>query len=115
MLALSLALAFGPELAALAAFGVWGARTGPNLGVGAPLLIAVFWGALLSPRAAFPPPPPLRWSLKPVIFAAAVGALFAARYPAAGLGFAFFVALYLASSAFVNPSPSDLERFGSSG
>ena len=75
MLAFSWVLAFGLELAALATFGVWGAQTGPNLGVGAPLLVAVFWGAFLSPRAAFSLPPTLRGSLKLLVFAAAVGAL----------------------------------------
>ena len=51
MLALNLALAFGLELVALAAFSNWGVQIGHNLsarilfGVGAPLVMVVVWGA----------------------------------------------------------------------
>jgi len=53
----NLALRFFLELAALAAFGYWGFKTGDSaimkwgLGIGAPLLAAVFWGTFESPRA----------------------------------------------------------------
>jgi uncharacterized protein DUF2568 len=46
------------ELFALGALGYWGFKTGNEtiakigLGVGAPLVAAVVWGAFLSPRAA---------------------------------------------------------------
>lgn len=73
MLALDLAVsivAFGLELVALTAFGLWGVSLGPTpvsqvaLGVGAPLLMAVFWGTFLSPKAAVPlsPRPHTDWS-----------------------------------------------------
>ena len=111
MLALSWVLAFGLELAALTAFGVWGAQTGPNLGVrvllgvGAPLLVAIFWGAFLSPRAAFWLPPTLRGSLKLLVFAAAVGALAAGRPVGWAVGCAGCSALYLASCGLL-PRPT---------
>ena len=107
MLAFSWVLAFGLELAALAAFGLWGAQTGPNLGVGAllgvgaPLLVAIFWGAFLSPRAAFSLPPTLRWFLKLLVFAAAVGALAAGGQVGWALGYAGCSVLYLSSRRFL--------------
>ncbi len=107
MLAFSWVLAFGLELAALAAFGVWGAQTGPNLGVrvllgvGAPLLVAIFWGAFLSPRAAFWLPPTLHWPLKLLVFAAAVGALAAGGQVGWALGYAGCSVLYLSLCRFL--------------
>ena len=105
MLAASWVLAFGLELAALAAFGLWGAQTGSNLGVGAPLLVAIFWGAFLSPRAAFWLPPTLRGSLKLLVFAAAVGALAAGRPVGWALGYAGCSVLYLSLCGFL-PRPT---------
>ncbi len=52
-----LAVAFGLELAALAALGYWGFKTGGStamklvLGLGAPLLAAVVWGLFVAPKA----------------------------------------------------------------
>lgn len=52
-----LAVAFGLELAALAALGYWGFKTGGStatkfvLGLGAPLLAAVVWGLSVAPKA----------------------------------------------------------------
>lgn len=85
-----LAAAFGLELAALTAFGLWGVSLGPALvsrvalGVGAPLLVAVFWGMFLSPKAAVSLSPPYRLSLKLAVFTAATTALFDAGHPVAG-------------------------------
>lgn len=53
----NLAVAFGLELAALAAFGNWGATTGAGpftnvaLGIGTPLSAALLWGVFASPHA----------------------------------------------------------------
>ena len=55
----NLALAFLLELCALAAFAWWGYQTGQGtlakiaLAVGAPLVVAVFWGLFVAPRAVF--------------------------------------------------------------
>ena len=90
MLALNLTLAFGLELAALTSFGLWGASLGSTpasrvaLGVGAPLLIAIFWGTFLSPKAAVPLSLPYQLSLKLTVFALATTALFATRRPVTG-------------------------------
>ncbi len=56
----NLALRFLLELCALVAFGYWGFTTGGGtitklaLGIGVPLLVAVIWGAALSPRRSAP-------------------------------------------------------------
>lgn len=50
-------LAFALEIAALVLLGVWGFTVAPNtvlafvLGLGAPLLFVLVWGAFLAPRA----------------------------------------------------------------
>ena len=53
---LNLALKFLLELAALAAFGLWGASIASGvaavvLAVGLPVIVAVLWGAFAAPRA----------------------------------------------------------------
>lgn len=53
----NLALAFFIEIAALVAFGYWGFHEGGNtlikigLGLGIPLLVAVFWGCFMAPNS----------------------------------------------------------------
>jgi Protein of unknown function (DUF2568) len=59
VVAVSLALQFLLELAALAAYGYWGANTGGStvahvvLAIAAPLAAAVVWGLFGSPKAPF--------------------------------------------------------------
>ena len=78
----NLALAFLLELCALAAFAWWGYQTGQGtlakiaLSVGAPLVVAVFWGLFVAPRAVIPLPPVWRSLLALIVFGAAAGALF---------------------------------------
>lgn len=103
MLAFNLTLALGLELTALTAFGLWGVSTGSNpvsratLGVAVPLLMAVFWGVFLSPKAAVPLPLPYRLSLKVAVFTLAAAALFATRYPVAGTIFSSLAVFSVAS------------------
>jgi hypothetical protein len=79
----NLALAFALELAALAAFAWWGYQAGDGtlakiaLAVGAPLLVAVFWGLFVAPRAMFQRAPSVKFILALLVFAAATIALFA--------------------------------------
>ncbi|WP_052702937.1 YrdB family protein [Paenibacillus beijingensis] len=78
-----LAVLFLLELSALAAFGYWGFQTGNGqllkivLGIGTPLLVAVFWGMVVSPKASFPVPVPVRSLLQLLVFSLAALALYA--------------------------------------
>ena len=93
MLALALIAAFGLELMTLVAVSLWGVYFGQGfltrflLGGGAPLLVAVFWGIFLSPKAAVQLSPLLQSALKLVIFALATAALIATRYVVLGVAF----------------------------
>jgi hypothetical protein len=79
----NLALAFVLELCALAAFAWWGYQVGQGsvaqiaLAIGAPLLVAVFWGLFVAPRAVFTLSPFWRSTLAMIVFGAAAIALFA--------------------------------------
>lgn len=84
----NLGLRFLLELSALGALGYWGftlpfgwlGRIG--LGIGAPVIAALIWGAFVSPKAAVPLPG--EWRLVPevLVFGAAAAALYAAGKPA---------------------------------
>jgi hypothetical protein len=100
----NLALRFLLELCALAALGYWGFQAGPNLpikialGVGAPLLAAIFWGAFVAPKAAVQVSEPLRAALGLLVFALAAAGLVAAGR----LGLAWvFGAVALANAALM--------------
>ena len=94
------------ELGALAALGSWGFRTGAGfgpsaaigLGLGAPLLAALLWGAFVAPKAAVRLPAPLPFMLGRAILGLGAVALFAAHAPLA-LAFAAAVALNAALPA----------------
>ncbi|PYE50410.1 YrdB family protein [Deinococcus yavapaiensis] len=81
--AVNLGVRFVLELCLLAALAYWGWRTGTSLGmrvllaVTAPLLAAVVWGALVSPRAPVRLPLSLHLLVQLFVFGAAVAALFA--------------------------------------
>ncbi len=91
--AANLALAFLLELCALAALGYWGWRVGQSwpmrllLGLGAPVLAAVVWGAFVAPKAAVTVPGPVRFALGVVVFGVAALALWAAAQPTLALVF----------------------------
>jgi hypothetical protein len=101
----TLTVRFLCELAMLAAFAYWGFTVSDGigawvLGVGAPLLAAVVWGAWVAPKARWPVPIPTRVVIELVLFAAAVGALVAAGQPvlAVVLGVAALVTSLLNAS-----------------
>jgi len=81
--ALLLTVRFLLELAALAALAWWGVRTGETaltkvlLGAGAPLAMAVVWGAFIAPKASFAVPGPVHVALQLAVLAAATAALVA--------------------------------------
>lgn len=88
---LTLVLRFGLEVAALAAYGVWGwqANTGflrLVLVVVLPLLMAILWGAFVSPKAFVAAPGVVRLAVEAFVFVGAVVAVYATGAPAlAGL------------------------------
>ena len=90
---LNLAVKFLLELAALAAFGLWGASIadGPAavlLAIGLPLLVAALWGTLAAPRARHRLPRRLRAPFELGVFALASLALWQAGWAVAGAAFA---------------------------
>ena len=93
----NLALAFFLELCMLVAFGYWGFTTGSSLplqillGIGAPVLAAVFWGIFMAPKAVRPLPRMAHKVAELVIFGLAIVALYAAGQPMLA---AIFAALF---------------------
>jgi hypothetical protein len=84
----NLALRFFLELCLLAALGYWGFQTGHDwlvkivLGLGAPLLAAVVWGAFIAPKAAMKLREPWLLILELVVFGLAIVALYFTGHPA---------------------------------
>ena len=90
---LNLALKFVLELAALAAFGIWGASIadGPAavlLAIGLPIVVAALWGMLAAPRARHRLPLRLRAPFELGVFALASIALWQAGWGVAAAAFA---------------------------
>ena len=90
---LNLALKFVLELAALAAFGIWGASIadGPAavlLAIGLPIVVAALWGTLAAPRARHRLPLRLRAPFELGVFALASIALWQAGWGVAAAAFA---------------------------
>ena len=87
MQALNYTVRFLLELCALAALGYWGFVTGQGmaakwlLGLGAPLLAAVAWGAFVAPKARWPAREPWRLLVEIFVFGAAAAGLWAAGQP----------------------------------
>jgi hypothetical protein len=98
----NLALSFLLELGALAALAYWGWQTTDDpvgkavVAVGAPLVMAVIWGAFVAPRAAVRVRPTLKAALSLLILeTAAVAVIVAGQLDVGGL----FAALILANAA----------------
>lgn len=79
----NLGLRFILELCMLAALAYWGFRSGTGtlrhvvLGIGAPLLAAIYWGFFISPKAKFSLAAPVKLALEIIVFAVAILALYA--------------------------------------
>ena len=114
MVAFNLALAFGLELAALVAFGLWGYSLSSNpflqvvLATAAPLLVAVLWGTFLSPRASIALLPSLKYALRVTVFALAALALVATRHPISASVFSGLVALNLVALRVLDTDAANL-------
>lgn len=95
----NLGLRFLLELSALGALGYWGFTlpagllTRIGLGLGAPLVAALIWGAFVSPKASIPLPG--EWRLVPeiLVFGSAAAALYAAGRPTLAATFAILAVL----------------------
>jgi Protein of unknown function (DUF2568) len=87
---LNLAVRFVLELCALGALAYWGIHTGTTAGlrvslaIGLPLLVAVFWGSFVSPKAPFGGSRLLRLLLGFVVFALAAAAIISTGHPILG-------------------------------
>lgn len=107
MRALTFALAFLLELCALAALSASGVHAGGALGAGtigrialgvaAPMLAAVIWGAFLSPRASITIPGTARFALMCLVYAVSAAALVEAGWP--GLAGALVAAFLINQAA----------------
>lgn len=70
------------ELCGLATFSYWGFHLKRSwlinilFGIGTPLLVAIFWGAFVAPKASYPVSIPVRIVLQLIVFAFAVAALY---------------------------------------
>ena len=89
----SLALRFLLELAALGALAYWGfhefdGATAILLGIGAPLVAALVWGAFVAPKRRVRRGETLRWLVELLVFAVAAAALIEAGAVVLGIVFA---------------------------
>jgi hypothetical protein len=75
-------LFFLMKLCGLAAFSYWGFHLNRSwlinilFGIVTPLLVAIFWGAFVAPKASYPVSIPLRIVLQLIVFAFAIAALY---------------------------------------
>ena len=92
-----LGLFFVMELCALGAFSYWGFHMNKGwfmnsiLGIGAPILVAIFWGTFIAPKATFVVPIPVRLLLQIIVFAFASAALVAVGKSKLAIIFALIV------------------------
>jgi len=98
---LALTVRFLLELAALAAVSWWGFEVSWLLGLGAPLLVALVWGAFISPKAAVKVPKAVWVGLQVLVFGAAALAL--AAVAPAWFAPAFVAVVVLDSAALALP------------
>ena len=95
------------ELAMLAALAFWGYVVGEGpwawlLGVGAPVLAAVVWGAFVAPKARVPVPASVRVQIELVLYALAAVGLGSAGQPVA--------AVILAAAGLVTSVLNDVQE-----
>ena len=94
-------LRFLLELGMLAALAYWGFSEHVGavqwiLGLGAPGLAALVWGAFVAPKASHPTLDPVRLLIELAVFGSGVAALLASGQTALGLVFAALVIVHLA-------------------
>jgi hypothetical protein len=104
-------LRFFLELAALSSMAYWGFAEHDGavqwlLGIGAPLLAAVVWGAFIAPKASRPTTDPVRLLLELAVFGPAVVALWAADSHVLAFGLGVLVVLHLAFTFLLAQRPA---------
>jgi hypothetical protein len=104
-------LRFLLELGMLAALAYWGFSEHEGavqwlLGLGAPGLTAVVWGAFVAPKASRPQVDPVRLLLEVAVFGSGVAALLASGRVALGLVFAALVIVHLALTFALGQRPA---------
>lgn len=92
-------LAFSLEVGMLWAIGYWGFHTDEVytkliFGVGIPVLVAIFWGMVMAPKAQRRLRQPLRLLVGVGLFSFGAWALYAAQQPNWGLAFLIAIAVY---------------------
>jgi hypothetical protein len=96
--AANLALKFALELAAVAAFALWGAKVGAGVlsvlvAIATPLVAVLLWGAFTAPKAKWRLPIKTRIAFELTFLVLSVAALFAANLTTAASLLAFLVAV----------------------
>ena len=104
-------LRFFLELAALTSLAYWGFAEHDGavqwlLGLGAPLLAAVVWGAFVAPKASRPTVDPVRLVLEVGVFGGGVAALWAADSHTLGFGLGVLVVLHLTFTFLLGQRPA---------
>jgi len=110
---LNLALRFVLELMALGALADWGVRNGSalslkfGLGLGLPVLAAVFWGSFVSPKARFGGSRRMRLSLGLIVFLLASAAWVSAGKVVVGLMYSAITILNTVLTYAFGPQPGE--------
>lgn len=106
--AIALIVRFLCELTMLAALAYWGFNAGNGvsawvLGLGAPTLAAVVWGAFVAPKAKRPVSIPVRLAIELVLFGAAAIGLAVVGQPVLAVVFAAAAVITSLVSTFTAP------------
>ena len=110
---LNLALRFALELCALGSLAYWGVRSGRGpalsigLGVGLPVLAALFWGGFVSPKARFGGSRGLRLLLGLLVFSSAAVALVSVGHELLGILYGAATILNTALTYAWGPQPGE--------
>ena len=94
---INVAVRFLLEICVLISVGYWGFKTGSGwflktlLGIGVPLLIAVFWGMFGAPKAPYHLSGFMLLALEVIVFGSGAAALYATKNNFLALGFAVIV------------------------
>lgn len=94
-----LAVRFVVEVVAVVAVATWGFRVAAGgavpwlLGVGAPLVLIAFWGAVVAPKSLVPVPPTVKSVLAVGVMWSAAAAMAVVWRPGVALGYAAVVLL----------------------